>query len=271
MGPEQRSAALDMLGVSHARRLGPTVLDAPEGVNPIDHLRAVVRKELDRLEARRGDLVELNEVERQRAIASGHDPRDPEVRKFQRYASAALNTVARLDKQFFAGERDGPMAEPRQPAWQKGESDADFRKRMQDYVNQVEKYQAQLSSKQALEFARERERENRGPKDDQPRYEDASDFQSFLEELQEWHAKRTGAHFQLTIVPVAAPVEDAEDEAPFAAEFADAPPVLDDGPPTSDDDLQEFRALYPEYCELLARRASDDATPEIGGPDRHDE
>ena len=49
----RREFALDLLGVPHALRTGPTVLDAPAGAEAVPHCRQVAEGEIERLRAAR--------------------------------------------------------------------------------------------------------------------------------------------------------------------------------------------------------------------------
>ncbi len=68
----QRSIALDLLGVPAAFRDGPTDLDAPDGIDPADHLRGLVRDRLEALDASLAESLEpLDDLIRSQAEA-GH-------------------------------------------------------------------------------------------------------------------------------------------------------------------------------------------------------
>ena len=66
----EASIALDLLGVATDLRSGRTLIDAPEGSDPVAHRRGLALEELERLEALRDEATApLDDLERRRAMA----------------------------------------------------------------------------------------------------------------------------------------------------------------------------------------------------------
>ena len=66
----QASRALDLLGVAADLRSGRTLVDGPEGTDPVDYRRELVREEIERLEALGEEaLAPLDEMDRRHALA----------------------------------------------------------------------------------------------------------------------------------------------------------------------------------------------------------
>ena len=288
--PEMHSAALDMLGISAARRSGPTVLDVPEGANAVEHLRAVVRGEIERLEARRLELVDIDEVERHRALEGGHDPHDPHVRRFQRYVGTALGIIAHLQKEYRTVDRLGQVwVKPTVPCQRQNEPDEDFQKRMDVYRAEVKKQNEKMRDENFQASIRNLEEDTRAKMEEQPAFHDGLDFPTFLERLQEWHYKRTGKRVKAVVVPESAVEQPPPAVGPqprAAGPQADGPSILDEpvfeGPHMSlFTKLVDALTMSPDEFEAAYERpwdkapASDPAqppcdAPEIDTPDRHD-
>jgi hypothetical protein len=66
---EEASRALDLLGVATDLRSGRTLVDAPQGVDPVEYRRELAREEIDRLEALAEEALKpLDEMDRRLAM-----------------------------------------------------------------------------------------------------------------------------------------------------------------------------------------------------------
>jgi hypothetical protein len=103
---EQRSLALDLLGVPKVLRDGATVLDPAPGVEALDLRQQVVRQEIERLERIRAErLHELDEAE-QALAEQGAGPPDPTLILLMRLEAACQRRLQWAKNQFKNGRHD---------------------------------------------------------------------------------------------------------------------------------------------------------------------
>src|SRR5262249_14133907 len=88
----QHSLALDLLGVPAELRNGATLLEPPDGRDPVEHLKEIAATEVARLKGlREGMLAELDESERESAEKGLYD--DRELKRLRRYEAACMGRL----------------------------------------------------------------------------------------------------------------------------------------------------------------------------------
>jgi hypothetical protein len=87
---DQASKALDLLGVAPESRSGLTLIDDPEGLDPLGYHRLLAIEELDRLEALRDQaMVPLDDLDRKLAMAGSSAMLSPPAKLVLRYEREA--------------------------------------------------------------------------------------------------------------------------------------------------------------------------------------
>ncbi len=85
----QQALALDLMGVPLELRAGSTLLEAPEGTDPVEHLQTLAADEVARLEAlQAGVLAEVDAEEREAAVEGRYD--DADLKRLRRYESSCM-------------------------------------------------------------------------------------------------------------------------------------------------------------------------------------
>jgi hypothetical protein len=118
---QQRSEALDLLGVRRERRRGwtPLVPDAGDFLSEAEWFAQHVECRLRDLRRLLPRLEEHDEVERLRAMEGHASPSDPELKRLRRYERSCLRTLQWAVSQLKARKReatpDGPMGIPDGP------------------------------------------------------------------------------------------------------------------------------------------------------------
>ncbi len=113
---DQRSLALDLLGVPPELRDGPTPLDPMPGREPAGWLAELSRRQEERLVALRDDVLEaLDARERQEAMAGLERRPDADLRRLRRYEAGCLRRLQTAVACLRARKRESM---PHQPARQ---------------------------------------------------------------------------------------------------------------------------------------------------------
>jgi hypothetical protein len=95
--PEQVTLAFDLLGTPAAFRRADGVVELLDGrgqvIDSADDLAAFARREIDRLEARREEVKDVDEVDRELTRFDLFDESNPELKKLRRYESTIFNRL----------------------------------------------------------------------------------------------------------------------------------------------------------------------------------
>ena len=106
--PELKSQALDMLGVEHLHRSGPTQLDPIDGLDVNCHLKELVTTQVTQLRAKVTDfLASADEDDQKSAIAGTNAFLSRDVQLILRYRMASCREVSRLLKEFYRKPKPG--------------------------------------------------------------------------------------------------------------------------------------------------------------------
>ena len=98
---ELRSQALDMLGVEHAHRTGPTALDPAEGTDELTHLLDLIQAQLNGLRDKVSRyLAEEDVYDRKQALEGVDVFRSRDVQLIMRYRGSMMRDMFKLLKEF---------------------------------------------------------------------------------------------------------------------------------------------------------------------------
>jgi hypothetical protein len=103
---EQRTMALDMLGIAAELRDAETPIDAPEGADALEFNQALVDEQLERLIARKEDSLDAIEDDHREAVALGYAvDLDPALALIRRYEAASFRRMRWALDLFHKGRR----------------------------------------------------------------------------------------------------------------------------------------------------------------------
>ncbi len=230
---DQKSMALDLLGISNAVRKTGSVLDVPEGVAPREHLRGIVRAEVKKLEAKieEGGLGVLDKAKYDLALL-GIDPLDDQMRVLKRYSREHFSIILKIRREFSRVDRLGyPGLPSGMPTKRPHESRSEFYERVDDWKSrnriraekELEIRNAQrLKDNAIVEFIEE---------NPQPIFHEGMPLNAYIQLVTDWNRKRNA-----TLAPLP--------EVPPGSQSVSVTSMADALPPESEPD-DEDRPDYP--------------------------